>query len=284
MSRLPFLSLVFLPFALLASARAEDPGAPPPLSELYRKVARLEVPVQEISGMTALPGATDTEAHFLVVSDEGRYQADTDAVHGSFFRVRLAWGPDDAVSVAGVDDITLDVAGRIPRMDPLWPQVGGQPDLEACVPLPGSDGLFLIGGERNPQDASDGGANRLYVIRYPAGSDTRAELLSYLRLPDLYDDTINDRFEAVVAVATPTANRWLIGAFKERTSVPDRALVYFPAILERTPASEPDALDRFKISPVRPKRPDRGSDAVLLPGRRLPGAERRGVGPRPLAP
>ena len=108
MSRLPLLLALLLPLlliGLLAPARAEDPGQPPPLSDLYRRVARLDVPVEEISGMTALPGAPERERHFLVVSDEGGYDAETDHVKGSFFRVRLAWGEDDKVTVAGVDPV-----------------------------------------------------------------------------------------------------------------------------------------------------------------------------------
>ena len=68
MSRLPSRAALLLPLlliALIAPARAEDPGAPPPLSDLYRRVARLDVPVEEISGMTALPGAPEGERHFL---------------------------------------------------------------------------------------------------------------------------------------------------------------------------------------------------------------------------
>lgn len=232
--------LVGLPAALLADA----PDLPA-LSERFERVARLDVPVQEISGWTPLPSSDPTVRTFLAVSDEGRRGADEAVVRGSVYRVAFDVTEDGGVTARAPVPVALDLGDLVSDLDPAWSQQGGwPPDLESCVPIPGLPDRYILGGERGPEDASDGGANRLYVVRYPAGDETRAELLAYLRLPDVVDDTINDRLEGVVVLPRGEERWWPLFAFKERTPVRDRAPGFFPLLLHETE-------DGFRIGPAR---------------------------------
>jgi len=274
--RLPlptFALLAALAGALPAPSPArggEEPGAPVrSLSERYERRARLEVGVEEISGWTPLPGAQDARVlSFLAVSDEGAYRADPPRVEGALFVLdfeRDVGRASDAVSLRATHAVTLHLGEQIPRLDPAWAQGGSMLDLEACVPLPGTPDLYLLAGERNPQDATDGGANRLYVVRYPAGAPDRAALLAYLRVPDLPDDTINDRFEAVVALSGATPDTWNVFAFKERTASTDHPPVYLPVRLVHDEGG-------FRLEPAR-SRPFRGGLPSVLPERSRLGAQ-----------
>ncbi len=236
----PFgLFLVLLAFPLVRADAGDDEG-PPDLSRLYRRVARLEVPVEEISGWTPLDHDGDVASRrFLVVSDEGVYHASDRSVRGALHVVAFRVGKDDEVTLAKTHGVVLHLGDLIPRLDPAWASGHSILDLEACVPLPGTKGIYLLAGERNPEDVTDGGANRLYVVRYPGNApegsraSEHADLLAYLRLPDLPDDAINDRLEAVVATGTADPDTWRVHAFKERTESPDRPPVYFPLLLRR---------------------------------------------------
>ena len=109
-----------------------------------------------------------------------------------------------------VDDPETGRLGVKGKFEGIRGRLVGDEQLELELTLGVPPDLFLLAGERNPEDATDGGANRLYVVRYPARTaqgeprTDAASLLAYLRLPDLPDDTINDRLEAVVATTTDT--------------------------------------------------------------------------------
>lgn len=226
--RLPLLVLLLL---LPIMARAEDATTPPPLLDDYVAVETRAVAVQEISAMEALPD----ERAFLVVSDEGPYDPATKTVKGALFRLDLGEGEDTPDRIT---PITLHVT--FDRFDPAWPADVSPMDLEALAALPGTKDLYLLAGERNPEDQTDEGANRLYVVRYPAPDAQTARVEAYFRLYDLPDDLMNDRFEgvAVLPVATPdgadaSRTAWDVYAFKERTAFPQRAPGYVRGRLTR---------------------------------------------------
>ena len=291
------------------TAHAQDDGDPTRLSDRYRLVSRLVVPVEEISGWSPLRGEVGSPSRaFLAVSDEGTWHASDRTVRGALYRMSFRVADGGHVALEASQAVTLHLGDLIPRLDPAWTKGHSLLDLEACVPLPGTHDIFLLAGERNPEDATDGGANRLYVVRYPGrahagdASPDRADLLAYLRLPDLRDDTINDRFEAVVAVSVPptdpgapgadapgaapagpgalhagAAHTWRVFAFKERTQAPDRPPVYFPLLLRRdadgTFSLASPYLDRYLPSLPAvlpdPRRLGSQADACLDPAGRV---------------
>ena len=162
-----------------AASHAEDDAGPSRLSEHYRLVARLSVPVEEISGWAPLPGERQTSARaFLAVSDEGTWHASDRTVRGALVRMSFRVAEESDVALEASRAVTLHVGDLIPRLDPAWTQGHSLLDLEACVPLPGTPDLFLLAGERNPEDASDGGANRLEscAIRVARPMETRRRI------------------------------------------------------------------------------------------------------------
>ena len=212
------LLLAAIPLLALCLEAAPEPPRPPrAIEEGFRPLVTVEVPIEETSGFAVLPGGTSERVELLVVTDEGPYDPDRQVVEGALFRVALHFRPDGTVAADAQRAVALRI--RIPRADPERPEGESALDLEAVVPVPGAPDLYLLAGERNPEDAADDGANRLYVVRYPAGDEATAEALALLRVPDLPDDGRNDRFEGVVVLpgegAAPDA--WRVVAFKERT-------------------------------------------------------------------
>ncbi|MFV1958904.1 MAG: hypothetical protein ACC662_05765, partial [Planctomycetota bacterium] len=204
-------------------SKAPVSKAPVPLGDAYRLLGRVQTPtVREISGLTAMGTTTDSRPTLLAVTDEGPYDRKTHTVDGTLFVITLRVDPKEGVALESVRPVTLAVT--FDRFDPDWPGPVSPMDLESIAPLPGAEGLYLLGGERNPEDQTDDGANRLYVVRYPAGSADRAEVVYRARLFDLPDDATNDRFEGVAALPAPaqpndTGRAWDVFAFKERTAV-----------------------------------------------------------------
>lgn len=263
----------------VAPVRAEDAARPVRLSDAYRSSARLEVPVREISGWAPLPSNDDDATRrFLAVVDEGTYGAKDRTVHGALHVLDFCLGEDGSIGLGSHREITLRLGDLIPRLDPMWANGGSLLDLEACVPMPGHADLFLLAGERNPEDATDGGANRLYVVRYPgrendgAAPTEHADLLAYLRLPDLPDDTVNDRLEAVVVAPHDAAHAWRVFAFKERTQSTEHPPAYFPLLLRRLPSADEGGEAAFELGWAEgPRTPRRLPH--LLPGRDDLGAQ-----------
>lgn len=233
----------------LVSWGGEEEG-PPLLSRLFGAALRIEVPVREISGLAPLPSDEPDMRRFLAVTDEGTYHEDGRFVEGALFVLAFRIGDDDSITLASWKPVALHLGDHIPHLDPAWARGGSMLDLEACVPLPGTRDFFLLAGERNPEDRTDGGANRLYIVRYPTDDEGRADLCAYLRLPDLVDDTINDRLEAVVALPTGKEGAWIVHAFKERTAHPERPPVYVTLPLERTPSGFATKADPARSPPL----------------------------------
>ncbi|MHC5012376.1 MAG: hypothetical protein ACYTG6_15775 [Planctomycetota bacterium] len=233
----PITALVLLPVLLLGTAaiRAEPPATAAPLSERYRKIAAFPVPVAEISGWVHVAEGPDGEQTFLAVSDEDRYDADTRTVHDALHLVTLRVNEDEASCVEAPRPIVLHLGDLVPRLDPAWASGGTAFDLEAIARVPGTADLYLLGGESNPEDRTDNGANRLYLLRHPTGSEDRADLLAYVRIEDLPGDLTNDRFEAVVVLPIPDEeDGWAVHAFKERSSALPRPPVYVSGLLRRS--------------------------------------------------
>jgi hypothetical protein len=220
---------------LLAAAspsRAQEPL--PPLSSTHRVVARLALPVEEVSGAALAPGAPAGTRDLLVVSDEGRFDPAARVLRGALFRVRLRAADDGLVAEAPVA-IAIRTGAHLDRFDPAWLERDASPvDLESLAAVPGTTDLWLLGGERNPEDSTDNGANRLYLVRWPAGpgDDGAADLVACFRVPDLVDDLENDRLEGV-AVLAAGEGRWHVWAFKERTGVTARRPGHLHGLLER---------------------------------------------------
>jgi hypothetical protein len=214
------------------------------LSE-WRVVASIDVEIPEISGLVLLGGRD--ERALLVVSDQSRWVVRPHGpearpmgfIEGALFVLRLRV-KSDGLEVTSIEPLPIiDEYGLVPRVDPRWGEHGNPFDLEAITPL-GSDVRpyyephFLLSGEANPEDASDDGANRLYVVRWARDRD-RAHLQAFLPLPDLPDDGRNDRWEGLVAISGPV---WSVWAFKERTTMP-RPLGHELVSLSAEPRSKP---------------------------------------------
>ena len=199
MSKLLLASCVLLT-ALGATSLARhslgDDPAPWTVAIETRYVAKptLEVPIQEISGLAVLPSSTPETTSLLVVTDEGPYDAKENVVRGALFRLDLRHD-EKGTHIEGSQAIDLRV--HFERFDDEWPASISPMDLESVAAVPGTDDLFLLAGERNPEDHTDDGANRLYLVRYPVGSDAHAEVIHYTRVFDLLGDSMNDRFEAL---------------------------------------------------------------------------------------
>jgi hypothetical protein len=215
--------------AALLAALAAAPSAH--AEHEWTKVLSVEAPVEEIGGIACLGTRSDGTIDLLAVCDEGRYDPPTRRLTGALFRLRVetpAEAPPSCVATA----IDLDVGDHFARLDPAWVAAGESPvDLEALSPLPGRPGHWLLAGERNPEDRTDDGANRLYVVGWDGRDASPARLLAYLRLPDLPDDLSNDRFEGVVALPRDDPGSWRVHLFKERTAFAARRLGHVSGVL-----------------------------------------------------
>lgn len=205
-------------WAMLLLLLAPGPGAhaadPARLAEQWRVVSSHDVAVKEISGMSALPPTEAAPTRLIVVTDEGRLDREADTLRDALHVVEI-----DGHGALSTRTVPLRLRGLLDRIDPSWPSSVSPVDLETVVPVPGRAGHYLLSGERNPEDRTDDGANRLYVITLDEAA-TEARLVAYLRVYDLVDDTMNDRFEGV-ALLPPSAsspNRWPIHLLKERTA------------------------------------------------------------------
>ncbi len=202
-----------------SSRAGEDGPWSRPLATRYHASAPIDVDVREISALAILPGGTRLHTSLLAVTDEGPYDPKKGVVTGALYRLEVRHEADGP-HIERTAPVSLHV--HFDRFDPGWPASVSPMDLEAVARVPGREDLYLLAGERNPEDRTDDGANRLYLVRYPAGDDGRAEVIRYYRVEDLVDDATNDRFEGLALLPKTEAvpGAWRLYAFKERTARP----------------------------------------------------------------
>jgi hypothetical protein len=218
--------------AVAARAGPAEPARP--ILERYRAVGSLAVPVEEISGWVCRGIDEGGVRTFLAVSDEDRYVAQEREIRGALHLVRLAATAEGLEGVGEPVAIALHVGAALQGIDPRWAAGGTPLDLEAITPLPGAPGHWLLAGEGSPESREVRGANHLYVVRYPADGPARAELLAALRVRELAGDTVNDRFEGVLATPRAgTQDAWTVHAFKERILPLTRTPGYLAGTLRR---------------------------------------------------